>query len=393
MKKIIIINYIVLLISVVIITYFDYVKYSNLVNGFVNTVIYEIKKDYPDYDESKIVKLINLSEYEDTLLNNYGFSKSDISVLYSFKNSFIHSLYLNSIFIIVISLIFFIVILFNRKKEKKELNEIVEYIKDINKGNYDLKLTNNKESMYSILKNEIYTTTVMLKEKAENELKEKLSVKDSLTNISHQLKTPLTSISLLVDNLCDNNVSPEIQKEFLEDIKFQVKNINYLIIQLLKLSKFDANVVVFKKENINVKNIIFEVLKYVDPLIDLKNINIHVNGKNNVSFIGDYQWEFEALSNIIKNCIDYIPDNKNIYIEFKENNFYTQIEIIDEGLGIAPSEVNHIFERFYKGKNSSNNNFGIGLALAKEIILKDNGKIIVSSKLDKGTKFKIKYYK
>ena len=393
MKKIIIINYVVLLISVVIITYFDYVKYSNLVNGFVNTVIYEIKKDYPDYDESKIVKLINLSEYDDTLLNNYGISKSDISVLYSFKNSFIHSLYLNSIFIIVISLIFFIVILFNRKKEKKELDEIVEYIKDINRGNYDLKLTNNKESMYSILKNEIYTTTVMLKEKAENELKDKLSVKDSLTNISHQLKTPLTSISLLVDNLCDNNVSPEIQKEFLEDIKFQVKNINYLIIQLLKLSKFDANVVVFKKENINVKNIIFEVLKYVDPLIDLKNINIHVNGKNNVSFIGDYQWEFEALSNIIKNCIDYIPDNKSIYIEFKENNFYTQIEIIDEGLGIAPSEVNHIFERFYKGKNSSNNNFGIGLALAKEIILKDNGKIIVSSKLDKGTKFKIKYYK
>lgn len=393
MKKIIIINYVVLLISVVIITYFDYVKYSNLVNGFVNTVIYEIKKDYPNYDESKIIKLINLSEYEDTLLNNYGFSKSDISVLYSFKNSFIHSLFINLIFMVLISLIFFVIILFNRKKEKKELNEIVEYIKDINKGNYDLKLTNNKESMYSILKNEIYTTTVMLKEKAENELKDKLSVKDSLTNISHQLKTPLTSISLLVDNLCDNNVSPEIQKEFLEDIKFQVKNINYLIIQLLKLSKFDANVVVFKKENINVKNIIFEVLKYVDPLIDLKNINIHVNGKNNVSFIGDYQWEFEALSNIIKNCIDYIPDNKNIYIEFKENNFYTQIEIIDEGLGIASSEVNHIFERFYKGKNSSNNNFGIGLALAKEIILKDNGKIIVNSKLEKGTKFKIKYYK
>ena len=393
MKKIIIINYVVLLFSVGIITYFDYAKYSNLVNGFVNTVIYEIKKDYPDYDESKIIKLINLSEYDNTLLNNYGISQSDISVLYSFKNSFIHSLFLNSIFIGIISLIFFIVILFNRKKEKKELNEIVEYIKDINKGNYDLKLTNNKESMYSILKNEIYTTTVMLKEKAENELKDKLSVKDSLTNISHQLKTPLTAISLLVDNLCDNNVSPEIQKEFLEDIKFQVKNINYLIIQLLKLSKFDANVVVFKKENINVKNIIFEVLKYVDPLIDLKNINIHVNGKNNVSFIGDYQWEFEALSNIIKNCIDYIPDNKSIYIEFKENNFYTQIEIIDEGLGIASSEVNHIFERFYKGKNSSNNSFGIGLALAKEIILKDNGKIIVSSKLDKGTKFKIKYYK
>ena len=393
MKKIIIINYVVLLISVVIITYFDYVKYSNLVNGFVNTVIYEIKKDYPNYDESKIIKLINLSEYDETLLSNYGISKSDISVLHSFKNNFIHSLFINLIFMVLISLIFFVIILFNRKKEKKELNEIVEYIKDINRGNYDLKLTNNKESMYSILKNEIYTTTVMLKEKAENELKEKLSVKDSLTNISHQLKTPLTSISLLVDNLCDNNVSPEIQKEFLEDIKFQVKNINYLIIQLLKLSKFDANVVVFKKENINVKNIIFEVLKYVDPLIDLKNINIHVNGKNNVSFIGDYQWEFEALSNIIKNCIDYIPDNKSIYIEFKENNFYTQIEIIDEGLGIAPSEINHIFERFYKGKNSSNNSFGIGLALAKEIILKDNGKIIVSSKLDKGTKFKIKYYK
>ena len=127
--------------------------------------------------------------------------------------------------------------------------------------------------------------------------------------------------------------------------------------------------------------------------VELKNINIHITGSTNVSFIGDYNWEFEALSNILKNSIEYTPDNKNIYISFKENNVYTEIIIRDEGKGMTKKEQKRIFERFFKGSNSENNNFGIGLSLAKEIINKDNGTIKVVSTLNVGTTFKIRYYK
>ena len=197
----------------------------------------------------------------------------------------------------------------------------------------------------------------------------------------------------MVDNLSDKNIPEQLKQEFLNDIKSQIESIKYLVIVLLKLSRFDANVVIFKKENINVQKLFFNICKYIDALRELKNINIHITGSTNVSFFGDYNWEFEALSNILKNSIEYTPDNKNIYINFKETNVYTEIIIQDEGNGMNKEEQKRIFERFFKGKNSDSNNFGIGLSLAKEIINKDNGTIKVDSTLNIGTTFKIRYYK
>ena len=224
-------------------------------------------------------------------------------------------------------------------------------------------------------------------------MQDKINLKDSLTNISHQLKTPLTSISLLVDNLIEEPIDAATQKEFLLDIKIQVESINYLIIALLKLSRFDANVITFKKENINVKILLLDILKHIDILREVKNIDIHITGNNETSFIGDYKWEFEALTNILKNCLEYTLENRNIYVSFSTNNVYTEIIIRDEGKGMSKEECRKIFERFYKGVNSSNNSFGIGLSLAKEIINKDNGKIKVKSQLNIGTSFIIRYYK
>ena len=197
----------------------------------------------------------------------------------------------------------------------------------------------------------------------------------------------------MVDNLSDKNIPEKLKQEFLNDIKSKIESINYLVIVLLKLSRFDANVITFKKENINVQKLFLNIYKYVDALRELKNINIHITGSTNVSFVGDYNWEFEALGNILKNSIEYTLDNKNIYISFKENNVYTEIIIRDEGKGMTKKEQKRIFERFFKGSNSENNNFGIGLSLAKEIINKDNGTIKVGSTLNIGTTFKIRYYK
>ena len=376
-------------------TFNSYYKYSNLTNSFIASTVENITKNYPDVDMTSIIEIINNNENVDNsnLLTSYGFSNSDLSILVSFENEFHRQLLLNSILFFTITVIILLGIYISSKKRKNELNNIIEYLKELNRGNYNLKIDLNAEGKMSILKNEIYTTTVMLREQAEKELIDKINLKDSLTNISHQLKTPLTSISLLVDNLIEEPIDAATQKEFLLDIKTQVESINYLIIALLKLSRFDANVITFKKENINVKILLLDILKHIDILREVKNIDIHITGNNETSFIGDYKWEFEALTNILKNCLEYTLENRNIYVSFSTNNVYTEIIIRDEGKGMSKEECRKIFERFYKGVNSSNNSFGIGLSLAKEIINKDNGKIKVKSQLNIGTSFIIRYYK
>lgn len=386
---------IIIFIIMLAITFYQYKEYSTLTNNFISTVLEKINSEYPDIAIEDIIMIINMEDYKESsnILSSYGFSENDLSILDSFNKTFKENILSNSLLFVLLTTIILFGIYFYKWHQKKELNSIINYLKELNRGNYNLQIDLNSEGLISILKNEIYTTTIMLKEQAEKEQKDKSNLKDSLTNISHQLKTPLTSISLLVDNLCDSDIDSATSKEFLNDIKYQIENINYLIVALLKLSRFDANVITFKKEKINIKSLVFEVLKHLDVIRDLKNINIHVSGASDTIFVGDYHWEFEALSNILKNCLEYTPENKNIYIIFKDTNIYTEIQIIDEGHGMSKEEQKHIFERFYKGINSASNNFGIGLSLAKEIITKDNGTIKVYSELDDGTTFKIRYYK
>lgn len=395
-KKIaILISILLAFIIMITISFYEYREYSNLTDNYIAALIAKITEQYPDIATEELIEIINNPPQvnESNILTSYGFSKNDLNVILSLEKVFYQQLIINSIFFGILIIILLLGTYLYNHKQKRELNSIINYLKELNRGNYDLQIDLNSEGALSILKNEIYTTTIMLREQADKELQDKVQLKDSLTNISHQLKTPLTSISLLVDNLCDTDIPSAIRQEFLADIKMQVENINYLIIVLLKLSRFDANVINFTKEKINVKKICFEVLKHIDVLREIKGISIHVSGASDIYFKGDYKWEFEALSNILKNCLEYTFENKNIYILFKDTNVYTEIVIQDEGPGMNKEEQKHIFERFYKGSNSSSNNFGIGLSLAKEIINKDNGTIKVNSLLGKGTTFKIRYYK
>lgn len=394
MKKHFIIVWIVVVITFFIISFVDYKSYVRITNNFTNNIISEVVKNYPDVTEEEIIEIINSSDNEASdILASFGIDINSMGVLKSINDNFYRNLIINSIVLLVISIVIFLLIFFYDKKEKRELGKIIDYLKELNRGNYDLKIDLNSEGILSILKNEIYTTTVMLREMASREYLDKITLKENLANISHQLKTPLTSISILVDNLCDEEVDKKTEIEFLNDIKRQVDNINYLVIVLLKLSRFDANVITFKKDDINVKKLILECMKNLDVIREVKNINIHVSGANDVEFIGDYKWESEAISNILKNAIEHTLNGKFIYISFKDKSLYTEIIIEDEGLGMSEKEKNRIFERFYKGSSTNSNNFGIGLSLAKEIITKDNGKIIVKSEVNKGTKFIIRYYK
>ena len=376
---------------IMLISYIDYYRYSKVINDFVGSVVIEVSKNYPNVNEEELIKIVNGSNKgKSNILKKYGFTDSDINYLSKMNDSFYKNIVINVILFVVFGGLCIALYVIDKKKRCKEIDNITNYLKRINDGIYDLEIIDNIEGDLSILKNEVYTTTVSLKSLYAKENKERIKIKDNLANISHQLKTPLTSIMIMIDTLLEEHVSKEKQKEYLNDIRMQIENINFLIIAMLKLSRFDANVVVFEKREIVVKDLLFDVLKNVDILRELKNINIHVSGKSDVTFDGDYKWECEAITNILKNGIEYSKDNGDIYVNYKDNGMYVSIDIIDNGKGICNEDMKHIFDRFYK-KNNNSNNFGIGLSLAKEIIERDNGTIRVSS--NNGTKFSIRYYK
>lgn len=376
---------------IMLISYIDYYRYSKVINDFVGSVVTEVSKNYPNVNEEELIKIVNGSNKDNNeILKKYGFTDSDINYLSKMNDSFYKNIVINVILFGVFEGLCIALYVIDKKKRCKEIDNITNYLKRINDGIYDLEIIDNIEGDLSILKNEVYTTTVGLKSLYAKENKERIKIKDNLANISHQLKTPLTSIMIMIDTLLEKHVSKEKQKEYLNDIRIQIENINFLIIAMLKLSRFDANVVVFEKREIIVKDLLFDVLKNVDILRELKNINIHVSGKSDVVFDGDYKWECEAITNILKNGIEYSKDNGDIYVNYKDNGMYVSIDIIDNGKGICNEDMKHIFDRFYK-KNNNSNNFGIGLSLAKEIVERDNGTIRVSS--NNGTKFSIRYYK
>ena len=373
---------------------YEYKTYTKNFNNKISAIINVIKKDYPKITDKEIIKIIN----NDTLktndfFNKYGIDVNNKSILIKNDRDYHKFLAINLSFLtITVVILLIIYIRYNYKKEK-DIKDIIKCIEQINKKNYEIQIDSISEDELSILKNEIYKTTIMLKEAAENSSKDKLNLKKSLEDISHQLKTPLTSILVMLDNIIeDSNMEEKIRNDFIVDIKRNVLNINFLVQSLLKLSKFDANTVHFVKQENDLKTIIEESIKNVSTLCDLRNINIKLNIKENSKIICDDKWQIEVLTNIIKNAIEHSKNNSNIIINIENNNVYSMIEVIDFGEGIAKKDIKHIFERFYKCKNTKTDSIGIGLALAKTIVEEDKGTISVeSNKLE--TKFIIKYYK
>ena len=376
----------------------QYKSFNEQINIKMAQIISEIKENYPEVDTNEIIEILNKNDANNIegkeLLKRYGMYSNEENSILTIKNQMNNNIKTNVALVVIINLLWIIIAILYIKSRNKKLNEIKKYINEINNRNYELKIEDNSEDELSNLKNELYKITVMLKEEAEKSKQDKESLKVSVQDISHQLKTPITSISIMLDNLKDNpKMDEKTRQRFIFEIDKQIENISFLIISLLKFSRLEAGVEDFIKEKINVKELISACLKRLEIPIEIKNQNIVIKGKEDSFFIGDYKWQEEAITNIIKNCIEHTDENKNIYINYEENNLYTKIQIIDEGNGIDKEDIKHIFERFYKGKDSSENSIGIGLALAKTIIEKDNGYISCKSEKGKGTEFIIKYMK
>ena len=373
---------------------YEYKTYTNNFNNKIGAIISVIKDKYPEITEKEIAEIINSDEFEtNDFFTKYGIDINNKSILIKNDKDYHIFLVINmSFFTITIIILLILYIRYNHKKEN-DIKDIIKCIEQINKKNYELQIDSISEDELSILKNEIYKTTIMLKESAENSHKDQINLKKSLEDISHQLKTPLTSILVMLDNIIeDPDMDINIRNDFVRDIKRNVVNINFLVQALLKLSKFDANTVHFIKQENDLKTIIKESIKNVSPLCDLRNVNIEFNAKDKSKIVCDAKWQIEAITNIIKNAIDHSKNNSTVTINLSNNNVYSMIEIIDKGEGISKKDISHIFERFYKGENATSDSIGIGLALAKTIIEEDNGSISVESNRI-GTKFIIKYFK
>lgn len=275
----------------------------------------------------------------------------------------------------------------------RELEKLSIYLREISSGNDSLDVRDNQEGELSILKNDIYKVTLMLSEQRSLLQRDKMQLTDAISDISHQLKTPLTSMTVMADLLSSADLPPVKRMEFTHNIRIQLERIDWLVSSLLKLSKMDAKTIPFKKEPVLVKQLIQQALEPVLIPMDIKEQTVSINGDDNVSFIGDFNWTSEAIINILKNGVEHTQEGGAIAISYTENALFTEIALADNGKGIPKEDLPYIFKRFYKGKHASEGSIGIGLAMAHSIVANQNGVIDVKSDSENGTEFRIKFYK
>ena len=394
LRKIIIIG--ISIIAIFLVIFFialkvQYRAYSKVINDKINMIISRVIEEYPEIKEEDILEIINSKEeQQENILQKYGYDE-DIANINAIKTTMEHNITQNIILVAIFGVVSLAVYTTYVLIQEKKIREINDYLKQLNKGIYTLKIEDNGEGEFSKLRNELYKTTVLLKEAAENSEKEKEQLTDSLADISHQIKTPITSIRILLDNLEDNpDMEPEVRKDFIREISKQIDWISSLVISLLKMAKFDAGTIKMENSKINAKKLIDNVLDNLSILIEIKEIEVITKIDEKASFIADYKWQLEAITNIVKNAIEHSMQNSKIYITVENTSMFLKIKVRDEGKGISKKDRKHIFERFYKLRDSQEGNVGIGLPLAKTIIEQNNGYIKVDSEPDKGTTFEIK---
>ncbi len=396
-RKTIILGIIVIMLSTGIfwvINNIQYRKYLKIVNAKIDNIISQVIEKYPDITEEEVLEILKNNETsESSVLEKYGYTP-DISYIKTLGEQIETNKKQNIALVIIFGTVSLGIYLIYVITQEKKIAEINEYIKQINNKNYILKIEENDNGELSKLRNELYKTTVLLKETAEISEKEKENLSTAIADISHQLKTPLTSIRIMLDNIQDDpDMEKEVREDFLREISKQIDWISSLVVSLLKIAKFDAGTIKMENNEINAKNLIDNIISNLAILMELKNIEIITNVDEKATFIADYKWQQEALTNILKNAIEHSKQNSRIYITVENTSLFLKIIIKDEGSGIDKEDLKHIFQRFYKTKNSSENSIGIGLPLAKAIIEQSNGYIKVETKYGEGTSFEVKYIK
>ena len=292
---------------------------------------------------------------------------------------------------VVLSLLLMMIYCISTYKRYQRISSLADDINQVLHGDSSIDFDNYSEGELSILHSEIYKMTVRLREQQQKLLNDKEYLVDSLADISHQIRTPLTSINLLVERLSASGLTDECRHQLTNELYGLLDRIDWLITTLLKISKLDAGAVSFNKETVSLESLI---KKSCSPLLipmELRGqeLRIHADG----AFRGDLSWTSESIGNIVKNCMEHTPEGGRIEIDAAENALFSEIIIKDNGTGISPEDLPHIFERFYKGKDSDGKSFGIGLALSRMIITGQGGTVKAENRKPAGAMFTIRFYK
>lgn len=405
---------VVLVVSVV--TYISWIswythKYKNMENTYIRCIIENVISQYPDFDMEEIAIILNKSYSElessttseefDSILRKNGITDNTFYIkdMSDIRNV---NIIVSTSIIGVMSVLFIICFCMYLRRRKKDIFELQDYMDKISRGNYELEINDNSEDELSSLKNSLYKIMVYMKEQADSARIKKVMLAQSVSDISHQLKTPLTSTQVLLDNLNDNpDMDYSTRKKFIYEALNQVNGMSWIIVSMLKLSRIDAGVVEFNNENISINKIIEEAVGNLEVIAEIKNVNIEKNidnrnedelNKLDIYIKGDYNWNREALQNIIKNAIEHSRHKGTVKINITDNDVYTAVYITNRGEKLSDKQQKQIFERYYSEAKYEDNSMGIGLPLAKAVIEKQGGYISVESD-DEETVFIVKYIK
>lgn len=381
----------ILLISIIIGVFainFINSSYENEIVNIKKQIAVNILNEEMDSITDILIESANTEQELDNILEaNHIYDLSEYKGFINLGNTKKTNAIFVIILIILVNLSYIILSLKRYFSEKKRLNEINVYLNKILSNDYTLDIQEYTDDSLAALKNDIYKITNKLRFMSEYSLNEKRNLEETLSDISHQLKTPLTSM-FVINTILEDEHSEEVKLDFLKKNRQQLEKIEWLVKSLLKMSQIDSGTIQFTKEKVEVETLIHKSLQDHLILIELKHIDLIIKDLEGLYVNCDLSWTSEAISNIIKNAIEHTPEYGQIEISANVGSFNTTISIKDNGVGIAEDEIDNIFKRFYK-KDKKSEGIGIGMNLSKTIMIRQNSDIKVESIVNEGTTFKI----
>lgn len=369
---------------------FSYFKHLLINNN--QHIVSSILKKHPELEDEVMESILSNDIEDDTVLNKYDLDNTNsinqLSLVRDVRGTILKFNIIYITFAFLCISVSYLVYIYQYNRRIRKINQgLSSALND----DFKLEMNSYEEGEISNLKNDLQKIIIMLKDYNEKANLDKVELEKTLSDISHQLKTPLTSMYVINDLLMDEKIDSEKRKEMLAKNRKQLERIEWLVSSLLKISRLDSGVVILKKRSISARELVERALSPLLIPIELKKQNLILD-IDDITLECDNHWTVEALINIIKNAHEHTPEAGTITIRVKENPIYTGISVIDDGEGISKKDLPHVFERFYKGSGNINS-IGIGLNMAKSIITKQSGDISIKSVKHKGTTFLIKLYK
>lgn len=369
-------------------------EYTALAAGILENV----QQSYPLISEDELIRLLETPGHISggrELLARYGIFEGDGSRTFGGQEKRLlyfqigMNLFLLSVLVLGVSgAVFYL------RKRQSRIEELQRYLEQLGRGNYCLEPEENLDDELSGLRNEIYRITVQLRESAALEQRRRRALSDSVADISHQLKTPMTSMTILLDNLAENaDMDRFTRQRFLLEIRRQLTGMSWLIATMLKLSRLEAGVVELERVPLQARDLVENCFDRLQTTAEWREVRLEAELEPGVTLTADENWTVEALCNIVKNAVEHSAAGGNVRVTARENEVYTEIRVTDDGVGISPEEREKLFQRFYRGNSADRDSTGIGLALAKEVVEQQRGHIQVDSQEGKGTVFSLKFMK